>query len=279
MRRSLSALVLGFSLFLGSMSWSGFSITHTVLDPGGSEELADQLFESPALRSALVSVMADRIEGLLPEGIALSREQLELVAGRTLDDPSVQVLVRQGLVQVHQKALRGDSTPTQLHATAVGTAARTVLVAERPELADKVPQAPAIQVELPTAGLSYLGSIRAGLVQASLILGLLGAAGACIALFVARNRPMVLRRLAYWAFGTAAFWLLISLAIPVAADVLSPRSGVLAAAMASVMFGAMVPGAVTLAGLGLALLVGSIVWRQFGRRRGAHMVGTPVFAR
>ncbi len=279
MRRSLSALVLGFSLFLGSMSWSGFSITHTVLDPGGSEELADQLFESPALRSALVSVMADRIEGLLPEGIAVSREQLELVAGRTLDDPSVQLLVRQGLVQVHQKALRGDSSPTQLHATAVGTAARTVLVAERPELEERVPQAPAIQVELPTAGLSYLGSIRAGLVQASLIFGLVGAAGACIALLVARNRPMVLRRLAYWAFGTAAFWLVISLAIPLAADVLSPRSGVLAGAIASVMFGAMIPGALSLAGLGLALLVGSFVWRQFGRRRGAHMVGTPIFAR
>ncbi len=279
MRRSLSALVLGFSLFLGSMSWSGFSITHTVLDPGGSEELADQLFESPALRSALVSVMADRIEGLLPEGIAVPREQLEFVAGRTLDDPAVQLLVRQGLVKVHQKALRGDSSPTQLHATAVGTTARNVLVAERPELEERVPQAPAIQVELPSAGLSYLGSIRAGLVQASLIFGLVGAAGACIALFVARNRPMVLRRLAYWAFGTAAFWLIISLAIPMAADVLSPRSGVLAGAIASVMFGAMIPGALTLAGLGLALLVGSFVWRQFGRRRGAHMVGTPVFAR
>ncbi len=276
MRRSLSALLLGFSLFLGSLSWAGYTITHTVLDPSRSEELAGQLFNSPPVRSALVRLIADRIEGMLPAGIALPREQLEVVADRTLDDPAVEMMVRQGLVGAHQKALRGESTDTTLHATAMGTAARNSLIGERPELAPLIPQAPAIQVQLPTAGLSYIGRLREALVQGTLMFGLLGAAGAIFALVMARDRSMVLRRMAFWAFGTSAFWLLVSFGIPMAANLLSPTSGTVATAMATVMFGAMIPGAVTLAAVGGALLAGSFLWGQFERRRGSHMVGHPV---
>ncbi len=279
MRRSLSALVLGLSLVLGSIAWAGFSLTRTALDPGRSDELADQVFDNPELRGALVSILADRVETALPEGVALPRQTLESVADRTLDDPSVQLMVREGLVEVHQKALRGDDSDTVLHATALGTAARNVLVAERPELDGRIPSAPAMRVQLPTAGLSVLGQIRSQIEAASILAAVIAVIGAVGALTVARDRHMILRRVSSWAFGTAATWLVIALAMPRVIAFLAPTQGVVAGAIASVMFGAMVQPATILAGAGAALLAASWTWRSASRRRSSRMVGTPRLLR
>lgn len=279
MRRSLSAVVLGLSLFLGSVGWASFTITRTALDPSRSEELADQMFENPELRAALVGVLADRLEDLLPPGVAVSRQQLEVVADRTLDDPAVSLLVRDGLVEIHRKALTGDDTDTVLHATAVGTAARNVLVADRPELDAVLPQAPALRVALPTAGLSFLGPVRTALGQAGLIAGMLAAAGTLLAVAVTRDRPMVLRRVSVWAFGTAAFWLILALGIPRLVSALAPTQGMITGAIATVMFGSMVPGALTLLAAGVAMLCASAAWTLHTRRRGARLVGRATFAR
>jgi hypothetical protein len=279
MRRSLSALVLGLSLVVASMAWAGFTLNRTALDPGRSQELADQVFENERLREALVTVLADRLQALLPEGVALPRQLLEELADRTLDDPAVQLLVRDGLVEVHQKALRGDDTDTTLHATAVGTAARNVLVAERPELDSVLPDAPAMRVQLPTAGLSILGDMRVGVESASRAAGGLALAGGLLALLVARNRPAVLRRLAGWAFGTASAWLIVAVALPQLIASLAPSQGVLAGAIATVLFGAMVTPAAMLAAGGCVVLLGSLLWSANGSRRGGRLIGRPVLMR
>ncbi|MFW2381498.1 MAG: hypothetical protein ACN4GZ_07040 [Acidimicrobiales bacterium] len=276
MRRSLSALVLGLSLVLASMAWAGFSLTRTALDPGRSEVLADQMFENDRLRGALVSVLADRLEALLPQGVALPRQLLEDLADRTLDDPAVQLLVRDGLVEVHQKALRGDDTDTTLHATAIGTAARNVLVAERPELDPVLPDAPAMRVQLPTAGLSVLGEVRDAVASASRIAVFMSGLGAALALLVTRDRASILRRLSGWAFGTAAAWLIVAVVFPRAISALAPTQGVLAGAIATVLFGAMVRPAVLLGAAGCVALAGSLVWGAGSRRRGARLVGRPT---
>ena len=279
MRRSLSALVLGLSLVLASMAWAGFTLTRTALDPGRSEALADQMFENERLRGALVSVLADRLEALLPEGFALPRQLLEDVADRTLDDPAVQRLVRDGLVQVHQKALRGEDTDTTLHATALGTAARNVLVAERPELEPALPHAPAMRVQLPTAGLSVLGDIRESVSSASALAAFLAATGGLLALLVTRDRPSILRRLSGWAFGTSAAWLFVAVALPRAIAALAPNQGVLAGAIVTVLFGAMIKPATLLAAGGCTILAGSMMWGAISRRRGARLIGRPTLLR
>jgi hypothetical protein len=276
MRRSLSALVLGLSLVLASMAWAGLALTRTALDPGRSEELADQVFENERLREALVSVLADRLEALLPEGIALPRQLLEELADRTLDDPAVQLLVRDGLVEVHQKALRGDDTDTTLHAVAVGTAARNVLVAERPDLEPVLPNAPAMRVRLPTAGLSVLGQIREGVQSASMVASVLSVSGAVLALLVTRDRPMTLRRLSSWAFGTAGAWLMAAVAVPHLIAALAPNQGVVVGAIATVLFGAVIRPAAFLAAGGCVILLGSLAWGANSRRRGARLVGSPT---
>lgn len=279
MRRSLSAVVLGLSLFLGSVGWAALTVTRTALDPSRSTELADQMFERPELRDALVQILADRIGSLLPPGVAVPRQQLEVIAERTLEDPSVELLVRDGLVEVHQKAVRGDSTDTVLHATAVGTAARNVLVADQPELDPLLPQAPALRVALPTAGLSFLGGLRDALDRAAVAAGTLALVGTLMALVVTRDRPMVLRRVSAWAFGTAGFWLVLALGIPRLVAALAPTQGIIAGAIAAVMFGSMIPAVVTLLGLGVGVLLASWLWLAFARRRGARLVRRPSFAR
>lgn len=279
MRRSLSAVVLGLSLFLGSLGWAAFTITRTALDPSRSDELADQMFERPELRAALVQILADRIGSLLPPGVAVPRQQLEAIADRTLDDPSVEMLVRDGLVEVHQKALRGDDTDTVLHATAVGTAARNVLVADQPELDPLLPQAPALRVALPTAGLSFLGTIRTALSQAAVVAGTLALAGSVVALVVTRDRPLVLRRLSVWAFGTAGFWLVLAMGIPRLVAALAPTQAIIAGAVAAVLFGSMIPAAVTLFAIGAGVLLASWLWVGHARRRGARLVRRATFAR
>ncbi len=279
MRRSLSALVLGISLMMGSIAWAGYTFTHTALDPSRSEELADQMLENPDLRAALVAVLADRLGSVVPEGMAVPRQEIEIVADRTLDDPAVQLLLRDGLVQVHQKAVNGQHSDTTLHATAVGTVARNILVAERPELDGLVPLAPALRVELPTAGLSILGQLRQRLEQVSLTAALLAITGTATSLSVTRNRPMVLRRVATWAFGTAGFWLVVAFGIPRLIALLAPASGVVAGAIATVMFASMIPAAVALAILGGVALLGSLALSQMSRRRGARLVGRPNVAR
>ncbi len=276
MRRSLSALILGLSLVLASMAWAGVALTRTALDPGRSEELADQVFENDRLRGALVSVLADRLEALLPEGVALPRQLLEELADRTLDDPAVQLLVRDGLVEVHQKALRGDETDTTLHATAVGTAARNVLVAERPELDSVVPDAPAMRVQLPTAGLSVLGETRDAVESASIVAAVLSGMGALLALLVTRDRPTTLRRLSTWSFGTAGGWLMLAVGVPRLIAALAPNQGVVAGAIATVLFGAVVKPAALLAIGGVVIWLVSVLWGASGRRRGARLVGRPT---
>ena len=62
MRRTLAAAVLGLSLWIGSLAWSGFVMTRTVLDPGRSEAVAEALLDNDAVRDQLVANIAGGIE-------------------------------------------------------------------------------------------------------------------------------------------------------------------------------------------------------------------------
>ena len=74
MRRGLAGLILGLSLAIASLAWAGFVMNHTVLDPGRSERLADQMLENETLRAALVSRLADSMAAALPEGTPIRNQ-------------------------------------------------------------------------------------------------------------------------------------------------------------------------------------------------------------
>jgi hypothetical protein len=272
MRRGLAGLILGISLVLASVAWSGFVLTHTVLDPGRSERLADQLLDNEVLREALVGRLAGAMGAALPPEFLVPDQQLEEAAAVALEDPRVEALVRDGIVRVHRNALEGNPEPVALDTTALGEASRDALVAVRPELAMVLPEAPPLTVELPTVGLSWLGRLRELAQQVSLLLGAVSLVGILLSLLVARNRPAVLRRVSFWAFGAAAFWLIVGYGIPVLARSLAPSSTAIASAMIDVFFGAMIPPAVTMGVFGAILLGASLLWASASERRGARVL-------
>ena len=122
MRRGLAAVILGISLLIGSIAWGGFVLSRTILDPERSERLAAQLFDNVELRAALTDRLADGFERTLPPEVGVDRSSIDAAAAVALDDPRVQELIRDGLVQAHQNALNGETGDTTLDVTALGAA-------------------------------------------------------------------------------------------------------------------------------------------------------------
>ncbi|MEZ5340051.1 MAG: hypothetical protein R2706_00985 [Acidimicrobiales bacterium] len=275
MRRGLAELILGVSLLLASLTWAGFVTTHTVLDPNQSERLADQVLDNETLRSALVGRLADSLAAALPDGATVPQQTLESIAATALDDPSVERLVRDGIVKTHQNALNGVSEPVLLDGSALSTAVRTALVGDRPELDSLVPEAPAVAFELPTTGLSWFGKMRNAIERLVIIGFLLASAGAIFSLVVAKNRAAILRRVSFWAFGASAFWLAVSYLVPYLAEQVGPTSTAIASAMTDVLFGAMVRPAIIMAAFG-TLLLGFSFLIGIAQQRGPAKVLQPT---
>lgn len=260
MRRGLAGLILGLSLLVASVAWSGFVLLHTVLDPGRSESLADEMLDNSLLREAMVDTMADAIETGVPGGVVVPRAQLEAAAGVALDDPRVEAVVRDGFVRMHQNALNGVDEPVVIDPSAFGASARDALVAARPELDAVLPPVPPAAITLPDTGLSFLGDVRDFLDRTVAVASLAALAGAVLALLITTDRPGVLRRVAMWAFAASAFWLIIGYGVPWLAQRLLPGSAAVFAAGVEVLLGAMILPALLLAGAGLVLVVLSVLW-------------------
>ncbi len=272
MRRGLASLITGLSLIVATMSWAGFTLSRTILDPGSSERLAEQLLDNPQVRDALVVRLADAVEPQIPPEVPVSRSLIESGAATALDDPRVRALVVDGFVRYHQNALEGETQPVVIDAGDLGEASRDALVGVRPELDEFLPTAPAVEVELPTAGFGWLASVKDVVDRFTLLGALVAAAGATLALAVARNRGAVLRRVAFWGYGAAAFWLLVGLGVPRLADLLSPTSGAIASAAVDVFLGAMIGPAIVMAVASTVLLVLGFALPVLGRKRAAGVL-------
>lgn len=269
MRRGLASVVMGLSLLLASASWAGFILSRTVLDPGRSERLADTLLENEDVREVIVNRLADSVETQIPADVPVTRETIETAADIALDDPRVEAFFRDGIVQAHQNALEGNDDPIMIDATALGAAGRDAVVAQRPELDAVLPVAPAVEVELPSTGLAFLGTIKRNVDRYTLIGAVVSVLGMVLAFVLARNRAAALRRVAFWAFGAAFFWVAVAYAVPWVLGRIAPSSVSIAMAAIDVFFSAMIRPAVTLGVIGVVLLLVSFVWPAIERRRPA----------
>lgn len=257
---------------VASFSWAGFTLSNTVLDPGRSERLATQLLDNPEVREALVDRMADALETQVPPEFPVPRAAIEAGAEVALDDPRVEALIVDGFVRVHQNALEGNAEPVIIDASALGAAGRDSLVATRPELDLVLPPVPPLNMELPTTGLSWMGTLKQ-LVDRYTTLGAVAALmGLSVAFAVAKDRGSVFRRVAIWGYGAAAFWIMLGYGIPRVAEILSPRSAAFATAAVDVFFGAMIRPAVTMAIIATALLAIGLLWPMLSRQRAARVM-------
>ncbi len=272
MRRALGSLLLSLSLVLATVSWSGFIMTRTVFDPGRSERLADELLENEDVRAVIIERLAETINQTIPPDIAIDDAQLETAAETVLDDAAVQELVKEKLVVAHQNALDGVDEPVQVDATVIGQAGRDAAVAQQPALDGVLPEVPPVEISVPTSGFAWLGTVNSYVRTVSLFTGIAAVAGILISLFITSDRPRVLRRVAYWAFGAAAFWIVAAIVAPWVISLISPSSMVLASAAINVFFGAMIPPAIGMAIFGAVLFGISSFLPRYNKQKTAGQV-------
>lgn len=253
--------MLGISLWIGSLAWTGFIMLETVLDPARSEAVADALLDDPAVHDQLVDNIAAGVEASLPAGAPVDRAAVEDAAETALDSPEVEALLRSAFVDTHRAFLGEGEAPDSIDGAAFGTAARDALVSERPELDGVLPAAPSLEVPLPTERVPDLGPVRRGLETGVPLLAAVAAAGAVAALLVTSNRPAILRRAGIWAIGLSSIILLVGFGIPALARRVFPDQAEVVAALVAALAGASRGPALVLAGAGLAGILVSFVWR------------------
>ncbi len=271
MRKGFAGLILGLSLVVASISWAGFIMSRTVLDPGRSERLAVQVFDNEELRSVLVTRLADSLGAAIPGDIVVPSQTLEAAASLALDDPRVQEFVQQAIVDTHRQALEGNAQPVVLDSSVLSDSLRTALVGANPALESAIPQLPATTVELPTSGLSFLGTLKNFVDQVTILAALAALAGATTALVITNDRPSVLRRVAFWAFGASLFWLLVGFGVPYLAALIGPASSALITAAIDVFFGAMIRPAIFMGVVGVGLVIASMAWTAVAERQPARV--------
>lgn len=254
-------------LIAASLAWTGYAVSRTLLDPGRSQAIADDIYQDREVRAQMRSSMADALDAAIPDDVSVNRSELVAAADRALDDPAVEALLVGGLIRAHQRFLGEDPDPDEpivIDGAAMAGASRTALINLRPELIDVVPESPSLPVTLPTDRLPDAGGFRAWLNGAVAMLAAV-AVGLVVAAFVLTNdRPRVLRRVGFWAIGAAAFWLLVGVVLPQLAHLLLPGPAAIFGAVVGVAAGGMIEPSrnALIAGVGLVVL--SLLWMAGG---------------
>ncbi len=272
-RRSVAGGILGVSLLLGSLGWSGLVAQRTVFDADRSGEIADELLENDEVRSQIEENLAGAISNLVPPEAPVSDEVIRSVSSTLVDDPAVQRILRRAMVDTHAAFLGEGRAPEVIDLTEVATAARASLVQASPQLEVLLPESPVLTVPLPTEHVPDASPIRTFLRTAVPIL--IGAAvlGAVLALVTTTNRPGILRRAGFWALATTAVYLVIGLLVPWLLRQYAPDQAEVLAALLAALLGSTLLPSIVLAGVGVALLITAALWFASGRepdRRAPH---------
>lgn len=263
LRRFVAGALLGVSLFVGSLAWSGFLVLRTVLEPDRSSEIAEELLENEQVRSQLASNFVDVIFGAMLQNASvqqLDKAALESVANDLLQDPEVKALIISSLADTHAAFLGEGDAPQSLDLSSFGETARRSLVDIDPALDALLPVAPSLLVPLPTEHIPDASPVRSFLLKAIPLIAIGAAIGVLAAFFTTTDRPSILRRAGYWAISTAAFYLIAGFGIQWLFNRFSPNgTEVLAAFIVAVLRSTLIP-AIVMGIVGVALLGASVLW-------------------
>jgi hypothetical protein len=261
-RRLVGGVLVACGLMAASLAWAGYAASRTVLDPGRSQAIADDLYRDREVRAQLRSSMASALGAALPDQVRVSRAELVAAADRALDDPAVEALLVGGLIRSHQRFLGADPRPDEpivIDGSAIVSASRAALVNVRPDLIN-IPEPPSVPVTLPTDRLPNAGGFRTWLNGVVAMLAAV-AVGLVVAAFVLTNsRPRVMRRVGFWAIGAAAFWLVVGFVLPQLAHLLIPGPSAILAAMWGVAAGGMLEPSRNALVAGVAAVIVSFIW-------------------
>jgi hypothetical protein len=276
-RRLVAALLAGLAALAGTLAWSSWVATSTLLDPTRTEQVAEVLVTDPAIRRSVEDGLTRALVAAVPPSTAVPDAELRLAASRAFDDPRVQVALRAAIVGAHRRLLGEGEGPVQVDAGAIAVAGRDALLAAHPELRRTLPTPPPLAVELPTDGLPDLGGIRTAASGLPKTAAQVSALLFGLAFLVAADRSRVLRRAGAFGLWTGGGWFVLGYLIPWAVSHWSVdgRLGVLGSLALAVAKPVMAPAAVLVA-LGVVLLLAASAWSKASAARRAALTPDPA---
>ncbi|MCA1844786.1 MAG: hypothetical protein LC792_16645 [Actinobacteria bacterium] len=261
MRRTASSVLVMLGLFAASLAWWSFAARFTVLDSGRSAKIADTLVEQPVIRDAVAEGLGSALERALPPGTPISTEELDAVTHRALDDPRAIEAVRDTVLKAHQRLIGTYDGPVTIDVSPIAVAGRDALLAARPDLAESIPEAPPLSIDLPTQHLPKLGWLPERARELVGLAGLLAATFLGLGMLAASDRPKVLQRAGRWALRAGIGWAFFGWALPYAmTNIAEPRLAALGAIGVAAV-GPMIAPALTLVCAGIGGLLGARAWR------------------
>ncbi|MFN3217987.1 MAG: hypothetical protein ACE367_15945 [Acidimicrobiales bacterium] len=266
-RRSIAGLVLGLSLLLASLAWSGYLALRTVLDPDRSREVAVELLDNDEVRDQLAANLAAAVTAGVPEQVPVPDGVVEAAAVSVLDDPAFEELILTAFADTHAAFLGEGDPPERLDLNPVANSFRATAIAAVPALEGQLPADIDLTVDLPTEYIPDASPLRSFLQMLVPILAIAAAAGAVFALVTTTDRPSVLRRAGTWAIGATLFYLAIGLGLPWLLRNYAPDGAEIFAALLTAFLRSVVTPSLVLGGVGLALILVAALWPEGARER------------
>lgn len=265
-------MLMGLSLLLASISWAGFVLSSTVLDPGGSTRLVSETMNHDTVQSVLTGRLADGLVQIVPESEPVSRQEAEKAAAEALTDPKARGAVAQALVEAHLLGLQGGTRDDFFSALDVNVAGREALVSAKPALRRQILANPLIKVRLPVSGLNWLAGLRNLVDRFAVLAASVALIGFATTFVVARDPELVIRRATWWILGSAGAWTLSGLIYETTARAVVPSSYAVLAVAIERFFAAMHGPSVVMLSFGLGLLSMSFLVPALRQRRGAALL-------
>ncbi len=277
MRRLVAVFLAALAALAGTLAWSSWVATSTLLDPTRTEQVAEVLVTDPAIRRSVEDGLTRALVAAVPPSTAVPDAELRLAAQRAFDDHRVQAALRAAIVGAHRRLLGEGEGPVQVDAGIIAVAGRDALLAAHPELRRNLPAPPPLSVELPTTGLPDLGGIRRAATGLPTTAAQASAVLFALAFVVAADRSRVLRRAGAFGLWTGGGWFVLGYLVPWAVSHWSVdgRLGVMGSLALAVAKPVMVPAAV-LSALGVVLLLAASAWARASAARRAARTPDPA---
>ncbi len=249
-------LVVGFlAAWIGYDAWIA---SHVVLDPGTTRSASHALLGSPTVRSALADTITAQIDRQLPA--ARSDPRVAPAIAQALRDPRVEAAFADTIAQIHQTVLSDSSTASfRIDSRALTDALHDEVAPTDPQLAAQILQAPPLNVSINAGNLPHARDARPIANVVTLLAAIAAILFVSASLLLQHGRRSIARvgrRIAYLAVMPIVVF-------EVLPRVLTHASGdapQIAAALLRVYGNRVLPSAIVLAVVGVAIAIGALVW-------------------
>jgi hypothetical protein len=258
-------LVIGFmAAWIGYDAWI---VSHVVLDPSTTRSAAHALLGSATVRGTLADTMTAQVDRQLPA--EANDPRVGPAITRALRDPRVEAAFADTIAQIHQAALSDSSTTTfRIDGRALTGALHDEVAPTDPQLAAQLLRAPPLDVNISSGALPHVHEARPITNVITLLATLAALLFVAASLLLQHDRRSVARvgrRIAY----LAVMPLVVFEVLPRVLTHASGDAPQIAAALLRVYGDRVLPSAIALAVVGIAIAIAALAWPrnvvEFGR--------------